>query len=697
MGVMAKMRESTKFVLYALVVAFGLIFMLQDTQVFDVIGSTGQMVGKVNGEGILYEDYQANLNNRFEAYQRQTGNTLPPQLQDAERDRLFQEMVDDKLREMEMDRLGITVSDDEVRELITGNDPYPLIQQYFQGEDGQLDRVFLDNFIADPNNAETLISIEQYVRRERRKEKFDNLMNSTVRITNSDAADDYNSTNTKVDVSFVALRYAAVPDSAISYSESDLRSYYNSNRSDYARKKSYTMEYVGLPNIASAEDSSVVREELLQIIGPFTEASDDSTFLSRNFSSRPYTDAYFGPADLDEELAKEIFADTSPGRVIGPVVAGGEMHIVKIVDRQAAEEPAIRARHILFNAPEGNDALRATAESNANDALARIRAGESFADLARELSADTGSGQLGGDLGWFGKGTMVAPFEDAAFAARTGRVIGPIATRFGYHIIEVTDRSIYEVQVADLARSLEPSLATIQDLTDELDDIAVFAEESGSLRNEVERRGRSVQTAQVEDGESFIPGIGNSRPLTNFLTASKEGAFSRVVELNDQFVVAQLMQITEEGFRPFSEVRAEVEAKVKIEKKKAVQSAKLANGGDTLEEVAGNVGAAVQTLQGLTLNSPVVGSLGREPRFLGSAIALEDGETSGVIEGANSAYLVRRDRSVQPGEISTVEIEATKARLQQVAQAEFRSKWMTDLRENADIVDNRDLFERLAQ
>ncbi len=702
MGVMAKMRESTKFVLYALVVAFGLIFMLQDTQVFDVIGSTGQVVGKVNGEDIPYDVYQANLTNRIAAYERQTGATLPTQLRDAEADRLFQELIDDKLRQMEMDRLGITVSDDEIRELITGNDPYPLIKQYFQGSDGELDRTFLQNFIADPNNAETLIGIEQYVRQERRKEKFDNLMNTAVRVTDAEAREDYVASNKKMNVSYVAFRYAAVPDSLITYGDSDLRAYYNNNKSDYARNKSYTIDYVTIPKVPSPEDSSSVREELMQLIQPFTETDEDSVFLARNFSTKPLTDAFFGPGDLADEISGAVFGDVTVGRVIGPVIAGEEIHVLKITDRQRADEPAVRARHILFSAAEGNESLRQSAKATADGVMTQLRAGESFASLAQQLSADTGSGERGGDLGWFGRGTMVAPFEDAAFSASVGQLIGPVATRFGYHIIEVTDRTNWEVQVADLARPLTASLATIQDIENRLDDIAVFAEESGSIREEVQRRNDSVpvQTAEVEEGESFIPGIGNSRALINFVRNSKEGTISRVIELNDQFLVAQLTQVTEEGFRPFSEVRTEVEAKVKTAKKREYQHRKLeeglAQGNQSLEDLSAAVGAPVQSLQNITLNSPVVGSLGREPKFLGTAYALTDGALSGVVDGTNSAFVIRLDDSAGVGDVTPADLEASRQKLLQVAQAEFRSKWLTDLRENANIVDNRDLFEQQA-
>lgn len=76
----------------------------------------------------------------------------------------------------------------------------------------------------------------------------------------------------------------------------------------------------------------------------------------------------------------------------------------------------------------------------ANELRARILAGEDFAALAAEYSDDFGSAQNGGDLGWFGRGMMVAPFEEAAFSLAVGEVSEPVQTDFGYHLIEVVER-----------------------------------------------------------------------------------------------------------------------------------------------------------------------------------------------------------------------------------------------------------------
>jgi peptidyl-prolyl cis-trans isomerase C len=101
----------------------------------------------------------------------------------------------------------------------------------------------------------------------------------------------------------------------------------------------------------------------------------------------------------------------------------------------------VKARHILFMVDaDASDADKAAKRKEAEEALAELKAGADFATMAQERS-DCPSASKGGDLGYFGRGSMVPQFEDAAFALRPGQMSGIVETRFGYHIIKVEDKT----------------------------------------------------------------------------------------------------------------------------------------------------------------------------------------------------------------------------------------------------------------
>lgn len=111
-----------------------------------------------------------------------------------------------------------------------------------------------------------------------------------------------------------------------------------------------------------------------------------------------------------------------------------ELLRTKLYDAVTADVPKVQeqvwARHILV-----------ATEEEAKAVIERLNNGEDFGKLAAELSTDTGSGANGGNLGWFGKGRMVAPFEEAVFKLNVGQISDPVQSDFGWHVIQLIDRA----------------------------------------------------------------------------------------------------------------------------------------------------------------------------------------------------------------------------------------------------------------
>jgi foldase protein PrsA len=132
--------------------------------------------------------------------------------------------------------------------------------------------------------------------------------------------------------------------------------------------------------------------------------------------------------DVQAILKQQIVLE----KAVAPQIHVSDADIKSYFDKNHAtfDKPEqVRARHILVA-----DA------ATANTVLAKVKAGGKWDALAKQYSTDPSSKDKGGELGFFGKGQMVPAFQDAAFAASVGQVVGPVKSPFGYHIIQVEEK-----------------------------------------------------------------------------------------------------------------------------------------------------------------------------------------------------------------------------------------------------------------
>jgi len=174
--------------------------------------------------------------------------------------------------------------------------------------------------------------------------------------------------------------------------------------------------------LSEAEVQARVDEQKLAIMESGQYSSWDEFKEQANLS-----DEYFSRLMADDLLAERIAEAHAPAR----------------------EAEQVHARHILV--PD---------EETGKQVLARLEAGEDFAALATELSEDTGSKETGGDLGWFPAGVMVPEFEEAAFSLAVGETSGLVQSDYGYHIIQVLEKGLRELDESTFASMADEAFAT---------------------------------------------------------------------------------------------------------------------------------------------------------------------------------------------------------------------------------------------
>ena len=694
---MNRMRENTGVVLWILVLSFGGLWVLQDSGVFDTIGVDPlSKVIIVDGDPITFDVYNRQLQAQIDQVRQYSDGELSPTQLDNERERAFNFLVENKLREHDMDRIGLTVSEAEITDLILGPEPHAIIQANFASEGGTVNRELLQSVIDDPAQEGTWVQIEQFIRLDRRQQKFNQLLNATARISDADIEAAHALRTRTADVEFFFLRYADVPTDSVDVTERDIEQWYDENSDQYRRNLLYTLELAVRSKEPTADDTLSVLRELERLRPEFETTSDDSLFVARSGSEAGWSTAFLGASSFSPAIAAALFegdAAPEPGQIIGPIIADNRATLIKVIDTRPSSDTHVRARHILAR---HDDSDSDAANQSIQSALQRLRSGEDFALVAGEVSDDPGSGQNGGDLGWFGPGAMVEPFEEAAFNGAIGRVIGPVETDFGLHLIEVTHRADRDVQVARIAFSLDASVATLNANTELLEDLRYYAEEEGDFAEEAQRRDIEIQPMTLTEGQITIPIYGISRAIPDFLETAEVGEISPIIELDEWILVVHVTAIQPEGIRPLEEVYSAAQQQAELQAKRAFQMAKMqqAYSAGGFDGLSMQLGLPAQTAS-VGFEQAIVSGMGRDLQFAGVALSLSPGTDSGVIEGQNGAYVVRTTAISDPPELSDSERDALRTELLQQLERRVGSDYINGLRDAAKIEDlRRDVIQQ---
>lgn len=251
-----------------------------------------------------------------------------------------------------------------------------------------------------------------------------------------------------------------------------------------------------------------------------------------------------------------------------------------------------------------------------------------------------------------------------------------------------------EIKFQVMSYNIQALPATVDEASDRAADFEFFASEETSFEEEAESRDLEIEEAFATKGNNFVSGLGTSRQIMNFLESADEGDISEVIELSSDFVVFEVLEVTPEGYRPFEEVRTTVENNVKIERRKELMTQRveeLISQNQTLNAVAEAADKEIQSTSGLNASATVIPGAGREPKVIGSVFAMDEGETSGAITGNSAVFMVQLEDKTEANlaNLTSERRQEIRQRLEQQKVQEFTSVWLEELREGADIVDNR--------
>ena len=696
MAVLAKIRQRSALLIGAIALAL-FAFIIQDLIGKGGIGQDTKDVGTVNDKDISFEDFRVKVSNVEKSGQGITSTQAANQVWDQE--------VSIALLTSEFEKLGLRAGEKHLIEVLKADQNIggnPL----FLNAAGLFDLAkFKEYFKANPEQAQFLQEREKSAELNAKFQMYSTLVKASLYTTEAEGKLKYEMEANKVNFAYVAGLYSTIKDSEVKVTDAEIVDFMKKNEKKYKADPSREIEYVLLEDKASAQDEADVKAKITALlagsvvynsktgkndtVAGFRTAANAIDFVNSN-SDVPYDSTYVAKKDLPAVDADQLF-NLAPGAVYGPYKYGNFYCISKSFGKRAGVNA--KASHILISY-EGtqvpNKREKRTKEQalvKAQAVLAQVNANpDSFMMLAFSNSDDS-SAQQGGDLGYFGPNQMVKPFNDFVFGNAIGKV-GLVETPFGFHIIRITDKQD-GVRLATVAQKIQPSEATSDKIFTQATQFEMDAADKDFAKLAKDMKLTIAAPVTVTGMEENFASLGNQRAIVRwaFEEGSKVGSIKRFELANIGHVIARVKTIDDSGLAPVTQVRAYVEPILKNKKKAELIKAKMT--GSSIEAIAKANKTKVEQAANITMENPVFGLVGAEPKVVGTAFALAANKVSAPIEGATGVYVVKNVSTVKAPALKNHSAYVAKLKQQTAGDA---GRILPALKANATIEDNRSKF-----
>ena len=654
-------------------------------------------IGEVSGEKISYKDFEQQLDNA----KKQSGQAdISGQFASYMQEMVWNQKVSQIILNKEIDKLGLVVSADEADAMVNGNNPDQQIVQYFgDPKTGQVDKAKLSAFEQNMRSAKaddpTKQQWEMFIKQlstNKLGQKYVSIATNGLYVNSLDAMDDYSNRNKLANFKYVTLDYASIPDNKVNPTDDDYQSYYDEHKSQFKNKEeTRSFDYVSFNAAPSKDDSAAVKASVEKLIPALKTSTNDSLFVQINADTKAPL-AFKKKGALGDPALDSVMFNNSNGFVYGPYVSNGSYKIAKLVDSKVGPD-SVKARHILIQ--PGASGI-AGAQAKADSLKKLIQSGKgNFADLAKTFSADKGSAEKGGELGFFGRGAMVPQFETAAFAGKKGD-LKTVVSQFGVHLIEIEDQkgSSKVVEVAVVDKAITPSSKT-QTVAYSAAQKFLGSLSKGNFDAEVKKEGLTKKTAaDVNALASSFQGVDNARELVRWAYKADKGDFGdQVYEAGNQYIVPVLTEIKPKGTLPLEAVKKQIESAVRNQVKAKQLIAKLQeaeNGASSIDQVAQKAGAKVVPVQNVVFNNPVIPGLSLEYKVVGTIFGSKPNKLSKPIQGEHGVYVFSLDNFIGPAQLANAVREKTQ--LEQTISQRSQGLIFDALKDKADVKDYRSKF-----
>jgi peptidyl-prolyl cis-trans isomerase D len=679
-------------------------------------GGNSTSVGKINGKSVSYSDFLKKVDQQ-EKYMEQQGYGSGAMLQQQAVDNAWNQEVNQVLQNSEFEKLGIKVGKKEMGDILYGANPPEDLKKQFTDPatgmyNGQMAKQQIDAILkSKKGTAEQLAQREQlinyiaYLETTRLTDKYNSLFSNSSNVPKWLIEKENADRSQLAKIALVRDSYASNADSTIKVSDKEIEEYLKKHKDDYKQTESRSIAYVTFSALPSAADSVAAKNRIEALKPALDSTKDIKKFLAAQ-GVQNYYDGYINGGKIQIAVKDSIFK-MPVGSVYGPYIDGSNYSLAKLMGVRRQPD-TVNVRHILVATaqrdPQSGQLYPVRDSASARKIIDSVRTaimtGSNFDTVCAKVS-DDGTKDKGGVYENVTAGGMVSEFNDFIFGNPVGAK-GIVKTEFGYHYIEILSQKggSAAYKVAYVSKPIETSTETDGNASNDASSFAGNSRDQKSFDANVEKlklKGiNKLIATDITPMTYNVQGLGLSRSFVKAIYRAKRGEVLDPEKVGDNYVVAMVTEVNEEGTQSVAKARMQIEPLLKNKKIAEKLKQKIGNPA-TLEAAAASLGGKpieiIDSLRmtGMQTNGNAM-SLGAEPKVLGAAFNPANKGKIVVVDGANGIFAVRVDNVMATPLADANVAEQRKARYQQgKQQAQYRSP-LQALREAATIKDKRSDF-----
>ncbi|MEO9144102.1 MAG: SurA N-terminal domain-containing protein [Ginsengibacter sp.] len=641
MSIIQDIREKGAVIVIALIGISLIAFILMDSMSSgrgSLFGDNNTTtVGIINGEKINLDDFNEKVKEIEQQYPN-GGSAQNQQIMES----VWNQMVAEKIVDGQFTDLGITFTPDEMSSIMFSEDaPQQLKQAFTDKETGQYNIEQAKQWWAevkknkDEKQRSAIISqVIDPMRLNSLYTKYTSLIAGSIYQPKWLSKEMNEEKNSFASISYVAVPYSVISDSAVKVSDNEIQTYLDKNKNRFKQEAGRMISYVSFSASANKQDSANILKSLTDLKPQFVADSNAKLFLGRNASSIPYFDGYSTKSKIQVPF-KDSIIDLPVGGVYGPYLDTKNYVLAKKIGTKILPD-SIECRHILLGTVDPQTQQPVMADSTAHriaDSIdLAIKGGASFDSLDEKYSTDEVAKKTNGvmtfDLNTIEGENFSKEFADFLLNEK-GETKKVIQTQFGWHYIEILNKKNPQptYKIAYMAKEIAPSNETINAANTAAIKLSGSATDEKTFNDYVAKNGLTKISVPnvVKENDYQLGGLQDARTIIKWAFDAKEGQVSEPYSVKDDYVVAIVDHKIKAGVPDVATARPMVEGTIR-NMKKAEEIKKKLNNPATLEAAAAPY--HLQVLESgadstLTFDAQIINGIGNEPRVAGAAFNKE--------------------------------------------------------------------------